>query len=793
MAKAWCLIPELAEKFKRGLASGEINPAKLNEMSSQDRRSLLEQYVGKENAKEVNKQFEKKLLLKNREQAMINWAKDVAGINDAKREALVAKIKENTATKEERILNPKEEEVFLEELAETRLGVGVTREESQYVYKLQQIIKTSKSASERGAARVAMRDYIGDLKLDARKQTIRERIRTPYKEIPKVAGFMKSVKSSLDNSFFGRQGLKVLFIKPGVWTKSFLNSWSNIAKTLKRNNYSAKFAAEAEIYSRENFENGTYNQMKLDLGQTEEAFPSSAPSKIPVLGRLFKASEVAYEVAALEIRANFADIYLDKASKQGVDIKEKGELESIGKLANSISGRGYLGKLEGASDAINAQFFSIRYLKSNFDTITAFKGQKVSPFVKKEAARNLARIVLGTAAILALAKALWPDSVEEDFRSADAGKIKIGNTRFDITGGMSSIAVLATRLAFGALGQKAKKSSVTGELQGINEGGFTQSGLDLIVDFFENKLSPMTSLGKELFITKQTFDGEPIGVDVKTFKHILESLYAPLPVTNFQELKDPNSAPKLLAVILDGLGFGQSTYGTWEDESPEDIYNILAPKNTSEQQRDAIRNLIDRGASETDIRGLLDKYYSDKEKQVKDPNNKNFQETKAEKYTDLDKLLRDYAPVERSGKFEDSDDAPKNSVQILQRLGKGIFVQPTNVLRAIFTKEQVRKIENGTVVLKREEGLGGLDDGDKESQVDHIIPLSLGGSNASYNLQVLGTEDHKKKTKIDNYVMKRVREGSMSRKDAVEITKKWRTYVTAENEVMTEKIEEDLK
>jgi len=39
------------------------------------------------------------------------------------------------------------------------------------------------------------------------------------------------------------------------------------------------------------------------------------------------------------------------------------------------------------------------------------------------------RAVLGTAAVLTIAKALKPGSVEDDPRSADFGKIKIGNTR----------------------------------------------------------------------------------------------------------------------------------------------------------------------------------------------------------------------------------------------------------------------------------------------------------------------------------------------------------------------------
>ena len=58
-------------------------------------------------------------------------------------------------------------------------------------------------------------------------------------------------------------------------------------------------AHKAEIYSRKNYLNGLYEKgSKLDIGKGEEEFPTSFPEKIPVLGSLFKASEVAYTSGA---------------------------------------------------------------------------------------------------------------------------------------------------------------------------------------------------------------------------------------------------------------------------------------------------------------------------------------------------------------------------------------------------------------------------------------------------------------------------------------------------------------
>ncbi len=77
---AWCLIKSQVEKFRQALKSGELNPGKLQEMTSEERRGYLAKFVGPENAMEVNALFESKLLLQNQKAGMISWAKKISGI-----------------------------------------------------------------------------------------------------------------------------------------------------------------------------------------------------------------------------------------------------------------------------------------------------------------------------------------------------------------------------------------------------------------------------------------------------------------------------------------------------------------------------------------------------------------------------------------------------------------------------------------------------------------------------------------------------------------------------------------
>jgi len=53
------------------------------------------------------------------------------------------------------------------------------------------------------------------------------------------------------------------------------------------------------------------------------------------------------------------------------------------------------------------------------------------------------------------------------------------------------------------------------------------------------------------------------------------------------------------------------------------------------------------------------------------------------------------------------------------------------------------------------------------AEVDHILPLALGGLHCVRNLQILSYADHKAKTAKDLRIVSQVRQGKLSFKDAV--------------------------
>ncbi len=435
----FCLIKTDVEKVKKALRDGSIDPSKLADMSSADRRSYLEKFVGTENAKQVNSLFESKLLLKNQKAGYISWAKKLVGITPQVRQDMISKIE-----RLDKVLDPQEGEQFLQDLAETKLGIGVTQNEAKDISDLSQKVSESKKVWEDklkakpempakewmtdpdriqyGMDVVTLEEYVNDLKLKSKEISFRrEPARAIANTIADSPGIFKSLLSSLDNSFWGRQGIKALLDPKTapIWTKDFLKSWGDIGRELAGKD--ALKLIKADIYSRPNAMNGKYKAGGYGLDAlTEEAFPSALPEKIPGLRRLWKASESAYNGGALRLRADLADRLIPLAEKNGINTSSPEEAKPLGHLIGSLTGRGNLGSFETVSKPINNIFFSIKFLLANFDTVTApfnhafrktagpFFGKgfknKGEEFASKEAAESTLRIVATLASILTLGR-----------------------------------------------------------------------------------------------------------------------------------------------------------------------------------------------------------------------------------------------------------------------------------------------------------------------------------------------------------------------------------------------------
>jgi hypothetical protein len=548
-----CLPPKVVDKFRQALISGKINPERLANMSSEARHKLFSDIVGEGQAKFVNSNFEEKMLLKDQQRGYLTWAKKLTGVTPEAKRDLISRI-----TRMDKFLNPTEEKAFLKDLASTKLGIDVTAKEAKTIATMSQKLQefeakkrpdgtfaSNDTRLEYGRTKYDMGTYVSDLKNRAETPTVKESILHPVQSSGRAAGVIKAISASLDDSAVFRQGWKTLWTNPIIWQRNARASFKNLAKVGIQNKDVVR-EVMADIISRPNYDK--YAKMKLAIGNIEEQFPTGLPGKVPILGRAYKASEQAYEAFLYKTRADVADKMLRVAEKSGVNTADKTQLSSIGKLINSLTGRGDIGYGKQASPLVNNFFFSIRFVKSNFDTLTAHQLQKdVTPFVRKQAAKNLTKVVAGTAAVMAIANFLKPGSVELDPRSKKFGKFKVGDTTFDMTGGMNGLATLAAQLI-----TNSEKSS-GGIIKPFGTGYGAKTGVDAINNFFENKTSPAAGIVRDL-IKRQDFNGNPI-----TLKGEAKSLL-PMPIsTQIEAHNDPHSAHALLIALADGLGISANT------------------------------------------------------------------------------------------------------------------------------------------------------------------------------------------------------------------------------------------
>lgn len=545
---AFCLPPKDADEFKRGILSGDIDPLKLAEMPSKERHFFFAQRFGDATAGPMNALFESKLLLKNQQQGMVNWAKRMMATDSPAQKDVVSRIK-----KMEKVLDAKDEDSFMAELAAEKLGTRITYDEAKVIADLAKKVEDTRAAMANGGDRmdygrayVALNNYVGGLKREADNLTFAY-LKSHPREAAKrgllaIGGNSKAILSSMDNSALLRQGLPTLLTHPSIWQRAARQSFVDLVKAFGSDQVINEM--NAEIVSRP-----TYDLMRranLAVGVKEEAYPESLPEKIPVFGRAFRASEAAYLGFQGRTRADLFDMYLKLHQKSGLDLDAE-ELKGIGTLVNGMTGRGYLGKLESSAELLNHMFFSPRNMASKVHMLTAHLFDPTATgFTKRQSAINLAKIIGLSAVFLLLAKSINPKNVDLNPMGPTFGKIqhktntqadvllgviadglgitvntyKHNPTTYDITGGSASYVTLAARVA-NRLSKALGHPIVNDKRDTWND----------ITNFVENKYAPGPQAIKSV-MQGRTFSGQK-----PTIGNIIESMVVTLPIQNAIELE----------------------------------------------------------------------------------------------------------------------------------------------------------------------------------------------------------------------------------------------------------------
>ncbi len=377
-------------------------------------------------------------------------------------------------------------------------------------------------------------------------------------------GVSKSLRASLDFSALLRQGWGAMFTNPKIWAQHALKTFGDAWQTL--GGKEVMDGVNAEMQGSRYYRQAQTG--KLPIGVAEEAYPSSLAERIPLIGRAFKASEVVYTAFLRRLRMHIFEKMMDTAKESGVDINDPVQIRAIASVVGSLTGRAGLGRAEQIADVVNNVFFSGRKVVADWNVLTAHSfglGLKTS-FARKQALKNLAKIAAGNAMLLIIAKLFSDESVELDPRSSDFGKIKAGDTRFDVSGGRAPMIVLASRMAAAVLSHfepfhnlNAVKNSSTGKLSQVNSGKFgAPTVLDLLEDFTLNKLSPIAAVVKNHAVGKRGMSDKP-----PTALEDAIDLLVPMAATNLIELLQARGATVgsvSAGAIADFFGIGTNTY-----------------------------------------------------------------------------------------------------------------------------------------------------------------------------------------------------------------------------------------
>lgn len=545
MPSNYCLTRPLADKFKQMIVSGNIDISRLADMSSAERRVFFTKELGERNAKEINALFESKLLLKNQKKGLVNWAKQVSGMRPEVKRDIVSRIE-----KMENILTPETEKAFLEDLASKRLGVGITTKEADEIIKMSNKVKSLENFSnvkervEYGRARLELSDYVN--LLGGKKAPL----------YANIIGVPRAIMATLDLSAPLNQGWGMLSRK---------EFYKNLKTMFKAAFSKGKYAdIQAEIITRESYNGAKKAGLRLtslgnNLELREEAFMTTLLDKVPGVA----ASQRAYTAFLNKLRLDVYDNLVNKAIKANEDVGIGSPvLEDIAKVVNIFTG-GH-GK---TNPTVNAILFSPRKVQSSLQILNpvTYLNPKTSKTARLAALRNLIGSTGIVASIITAATFLGDDSVEyeEDPRSSDFGKIKVGDARVDISGGMSGYVIAIARIMSGET-----KSTVTGITTKLGE-GFNRDETAVAASFIRNKFSPMASLIVDIIV------GENAIGQKKTIPQSTLDRLKPMFLNNLVEIYTNDVKYREAMAILALFGSNVNIFSISEDWSSKTSQEMI--------------------------------------------------------------------------------------------------------------------------------------------------------------------------------------------------------------------------
>lgn len=259
---------------------------------------------------------------------------------------------------------------------------------------------------------------------------------------------------------------------------------------------------------------------KAGMVGREEAFMSRLLQKIPIFGQIIKFSERSYVGFLNKLRVDLFKMYANEFLTKGFSPHKDAKLfKASADIINTFTGRGSLGKLNRITPELNTLFFSPRLIAARFNALNPVWYAKMPKEIRIKAIGDFAKFVGVGLTTLALAKVALGDkaSIEINPKSSDFGKVRIGNTRWDIWGGFQQWIRVFAQLITGE-----RKDTTTGKIISLSKDEYPfTTRKEVILRFIEGKLAPVPALLNELISGGKTFTGEDMTLTSTAKKELI--------------------------------------------------------------------------------------------------------------------------------------------------------------------------------------------------------------------------------------------------------------------------------
>jgi hypothetical protein len=538
-----CILKDDIKKLRNAI-SDKGGMSALRGMTAEQRIGFFADYVDMKGHREVaewlNREMEKRLFIPAQTQATKDWLKrlEKKGRPIKQKQPIIDRI---VAKKD--VMNPRESRQYMESVAKQLMGFEIDRADAKAMFDLSASINelkkkllsivpdydtyTAKQLNELSGDALKARTELGvklvefqrkyeevSLKAQAREYQSKGWFGKKGEQVLKVAGNIKSLKASVDFSFL-RQLQNTAYVNWGAF------------KNAMKSGYKAWIESEqgvdtmlADLLTRPNALNGNYNNFGIEVGIKEEAFPESWASKgfnkIKLIGNwanVFRRSEAGFNLALQTARADLFDWMWEQTKGD----RKLLEAQKVGEAINTITGRGKFpwltSKDEKQNRIMNNLLFAPKWLASRIQTLTdiwyirSIKEMTPQGIRARAAVGNVIMLAVITNVIKA---ALWAlddddDDDERDLweflqsafepRSTDFGKIRVGNTRFDLSTGTAGLVTLFSRLF---AGQTVSASGVKSDVK----------RWEVLGNFISGKGSPFISNSLQLLTNTDYFGDE---------------------------------------------------------------------------------------------------------------------------------------------------------------------------------------------------------------------------------------------------------------------------------------------